>query len=174
MRCVGKVNASSTSPGRVTRDSCQNRGNKNKVQQQLQELNRASSAASLSNRIPRSPIPLFDTRHQQPCTGSAYYITGVRDAGGTEFVLRHPGTARGRYKPAKNQPRVTIPTNVAPQDVSRSRMDIPRHSGLTCSNSRACTLRGFPGDDVSEHWPTSYRTHSNPVGAADRACEHRR
>ena len=90
MRRVGHVNASSTSPGKVTPFPIPGGGGgKNKkAQQQLEELNRARfSAFAVEPHSTQSGFLFFDIQDViNPVKGAHIYITGVRDAGGTELM----------------------------------------------------------------------------------------
>jgi hypothetical protein len=90
MRRVGHVNASSTSPGRVTPFPIPGTGgNKNKkAQQQLEEVNRAKfSAFAIEPHSTQSGFLFFDIEDiLNPVKGAHIYLTGVRDAGGTEMM----------------------------------------------------------------------------------------
>lgn len=90
MRRVGHVNASSTSPGRVTPFPIPGTGgNKNKkAQQQIDELNRAKfSAFAVEPHSTQSGFLFFDIEDiLNPVKGAHIYLSGVRDAGGTEMM----------------------------------------------------------------------------------------
>jgi hypothetical protein len=90
MRRVGHVNASSTSPGKVTPFPIPGTGgNKNKkAQQQLEEVNRAKfSAFAVEPHSTQSGFLFFDIEDiLNPVKGAHIYLTGVRDAGGTEMM----------------------------------------------------------------------------------------
>ena len=90
MRRVGHVNASSTSPGKITPFPIPGAGgNKNKkAQQQLEEVNRARfSAFAVEPHSTQSGFLFFDIENvRNPVKGAHIYITGVRDAGGTELM----------------------------------------------------------------------------------------
>lgn len=90
MRRVGHVNASSTSPGKVTPFPIPGTGgNKNKkAQQQIEELNRAKfSAFAVEPHSTQSGFLFFDIEDiLNPVKGAHIYLTGVRDAGGTEMM----------------------------------------------------------------------------------------
>jgi hypothetical protein len=90
MRRVGHVNASSTSPGKITPFPIPGAGgNKNKkAQQQLEEVNRARfSAFAVEPHSTQSGFLFFDIQDvRNPVNGAHIYITGVRDAGGTELM----------------------------------------------------------------------------------------
>ena len=107
MRRVGRVNASSTNPGRVSPIPLPGTGgNKNKkAQQQLDELNRAKfSAFAVEPHSTQSGFLFFDIRDvSNPVQGAHIYITGVRDAGGTEFMYFDiPVLPVGGTTPARN------------------------------------------------------------------------
>ena len=107
MRRVGHVNASSTSPGRVTPFPIPGAGgNKNKkAQQQLEELNRAKfSAFAVEPHSTQSGFLFFDIEDiLNPVKGAHIYLTGVRDAGGTEMMYFDiPVLPRGSTVPGKN------------------------------------------------------------------------
>jgi len=90
MRRVGHVNASSTSPGRVTPFPIPGTGgNKNKkAQQQIEELNRAKfSAFAVEPHSTQSGFLFFDIEDiLNPVKGAHIYLSGVRDASGTELM----------------------------------------------------------------------------------------
>jgi len=90
MRRVGHLNASSTRPGKVTPYPIPGTGGiKNKkAQQQLDELNRAKfSAFAVEPHSTQSGFLFFDIEDvSNPVQGAHIYLTGVRDAGGTEFL----------------------------------------------------------------------------------------
>ena len=90
MRRVGHVNANSTSPGRVSPIPIPGiGGNKNKkAQQQLEELNRAKfSAFAVEPHSTQAGFLFFDIEDvSNPVQGAHIYLTGVRDASGTEFL----------------------------------------------------------------------------------------
>jgi hypothetical protein len=88
MRRVGHVNASSTNPGHVGGFPIPG-GNKNKkAQQQLEEVNRAKfSAYAVEPHSTQSGFLFFDIEDvRNPVHGAHIYLTGVRDAGGTELM----------------------------------------------------------------------------------------
>ncbi len=90
MRRVGHVNASSTTPGKVTPFPIPGTGgNKNKkAQQQLEELNRAKFGAfAVEPHSTQAGFLFFDIEEvSNPVQGAHIYLTGVRDAGGKEFM----------------------------------------------------------------------------------------
>ena len=90
MRRVGHVNASSTSPGKVDSfpDSGRRWSKNKKAQQELEELNRAKfSAFAVEPHSTQSGFLFFDIEDVlNPVKGAHIYITGVRDAGGTELM----------------------------------------------------------------------------------------
>jgi hypothetical protein len=88
MRRVGHVNASSTNPGHVGGFPIPS-GNKNKkAQQQIEEINRARfSAYAVEPHSTQSGFVFFDIEDvRNPVQGAHIYLTGVRDAGGTELM----------------------------------------------------------------------------------------
>ena len=107
MRRVGHVNVSSTSPGRVTPIPLPGTGGiKNKkAQQLLEELNRAKfSAFAVEPHSTQSGFLFFDIQDiSNPVRGAHIYITGIRDAGGTEFMYFDiPVSPTSGAAPAKN------------------------------------------------------------------------
>lgn len=90
MRRVGHVNASSTSPGKVTPFPIPGGGGgKNKkAQQQLEEVNRAKfSAFAVEPHSTQSGFLFFDIEDiLNPVKGAHIYLSGVRDSGGTELM----------------------------------------------------------------------------------------
>jgi hypothetical protein len=88
MRRVAHVNGSSTNPGRVSPIPLPS-GNKNKkAQQQLDEVSRARfSAFAVEPHSTQSGFLFFDIEGvRNPVQGAHIYLTGVRDAGGTELM----------------------------------------------------------------------------------------
>jgi len=90
MRRVAHVGVSSTSPGRVSPIPIPGTGGgKNKkAQQQLEEVNRARfSAFAVEPHSTQSGFLFFDIEDvRNPVQGAHIYLTGVRDAGGTELM----------------------------------------------------------------------------------------
>lgn len=88
MRRVGHLHASSTNPGRVTPIPLPG-GNKNKkLQQQLDEVNRAKfTAFAVEPHSTQAGFLFFDIEGvREPVKGAHLYLYGVRDAGGTELM----------------------------------------------------------------------------------------
>jgi hypothetical protein len=88
MRRVAHVGLSSTNPGRTTPFPIPG-GNKNKkAQQQLEEVNRARfSAFAVEPHSTQSGFLFFDIDGvRSPVQGAHIYLTGMRDAGGTELM----------------------------------------------------------------------------------------
>jgi hypothetical protein len=88
MRRVAHVNVSSTNPGRTTPFPIP-RGNKNKkAQQQAQEVNRARfSAFAVEPNSTQAGFLFFDIDGvRSPVEGAHIYLSGVRDAGGSELM----------------------------------------------------------------------------------------
>ena len=88
MRRVAHVNVSSTSPGRATPFPIPG-GNKNKkAQQQAEEVNRARfSAFAVEPHSTQAGFLFFDIDGvRNPVEGAHIYLTGMRDAGGSELM----------------------------------------------------------------------------------------
>ncbi len=88
MRRIGHVNASSTGPSRTSPFPIPG-GNKNKkAQQQLEEVNRARfSAFAVEPHSTQSGFLFFDIEDvRNPVQDAHIYLTGVRDASGTELM----------------------------------------------------------------------------------------
>ena len=88
MRRVGHTNVSSTNPGRTTPFPLPG-GNKNKkAQQQAEEANRARfSAFAVEPHTTQAGFLFFDIDGvRNPVQGAHIYLTGMRDAGGTELM----------------------------------------------------------------------------------------
>ena len=88
MRRVAHVNVSSTNPGRNTPFPIPG-GNKNKkAQQQAEEVNRARfSAFAVEPHSTQAGFLFFDIDGvRNPVQGAHIYLTGMRDAGGTELM----------------------------------------------------------------------------------------
>jgi hypothetical protein len=88
MRRVGHVNAGNANPGRVGPIPLPG-GNKNKKnQQQLDEVNRAKfTAFAVEPHSTQAGFLFFDIEGvRDPIQGAHIYLTGVRDAGGTELM----------------------------------------------------------------------------------------
>jgi len=88
MRRVSHVSASSTNPGRIGSIPIPG-GNKNKkAQQQLDEVGRAKfSAFAVEPHSTQSGFLFFDIEGvRNPTQGAHIYLTGVRDASGTELM----------------------------------------------------------------------------------------
>lgn len=88
MRRVTHVNISSTNPGRTTPFPIPG-GNKNKkAQQQAAEVNRARfSAFAVEPHTTQAGFLFFDIDGvRNPVQGAHIYLTGIRDAGGTELM----------------------------------------------------------------------------------------
>ena len=88
MRRVAHVNVSSTNPGRSTPFPIPG-GNKNKkAQQQAEEVNRARfSAFAVEPHSTQAGFLFFDIDGvRNPVQGAHIYLTGLRDAGGTELM----------------------------------------------------------------------------------------
>ncbi len=89
MRRISHVNASSTSPSGRTSPFPIPGGNKNKkAQQQLEEVNRARfSAFAVEPHSTQSGFLFFDIEDvRNPVQDAHIYLTGVRDANGTELM----------------------------------------------------------------------------------------
>ena len=89
MRRIGHVNASSTSPSGRTTPFPIPGGNKNKkAQQQLEEVNRARfSAFAVEPHSTQAGFLFFDIEDvRNPVQDAHIYLTGVRDASGTELM----------------------------------------------------------------------------------------
>lgn len=89
MRRVAHVNGSSTNPGRVSPIPIPGTGGKNKkAQQQLEEVTHARfSAYAVEPHSTQSGFLFFDIDGvRNPVQGAHIYLTGVRDAGGTELM----------------------------------------------------------------------------------------
>ena len=88
MRRVAHVNASSTNPGRVGSIPIPGTGKNKKAQQQLEEVNRAKfSAFAVEPHSTQSGFLFFDIEDvRNPVQGAHIYLTGVRDASGTELM----------------------------------------------------------------------------------------
>ena len=89
MRRVGHVNVSSTNPGGRTTPFPIPGGNKNKkAQQQAEEVNRARfSAFAVEPHTTQAGFLFFDIDGvRNPVQGAHIYLTGMRDAGGTELM----------------------------------------------------------------------------------------
>ena len=88
MRRISHVSASSTNPGRIGSIPIPG-GNKNKkAQQQLDEVNRAKfSAFAVEPHSTQSGFLFFDIQDvRNPTQGAHIYLTGVRDASGSELM----------------------------------------------------------------------------------------
>jgi hypothetical protein len=88
MRRVAHVNVSSTNPGRTTPFPIPG-GNKNKkAQQQAAEVNRARfSAFAVEPHTTQAGFLFFDIDGvRNPVQGAHIYLSGMRDAGGTELM----------------------------------------------------------------------------------------
>ena len=88
MRRVAHVNVSSTNPGRTTPFPIPG-GNKNKkAQQQAEEVNRARfSAFAVEPHTTQAGFLFFDIDGvRNPVQGAHIYLTGMRDAGGSELM----------------------------------------------------------------------------------------
>jgi hypothetical protein len=88
LRRVAHVNVSSTNPGRTTPFPIPG-GNKNKkAQQQAEEVNRARfSAFAVEPHTTQAGFLFFDIDGvRNPVLGAHIYLTGMRDAGGTELM----------------------------------------------------------------------------------------
>lgn len=88
MRRVAHVNVSSTNPGRTTPFPIPG-GNKNKkAQQQAEEVNRARfSAFAVEPHSTQAGFLFFDIDGvRNPVQGAHIYLTGMRDAGGSELM----------------------------------------------------------------------------------------
>lgn len=88
MRRIGRVGISSTNPGRVSPIPLPG-GNKNKkAQQQLEEVNRARfTAFAVEPHSTQCGFLFFDIDGvRSPVQGSHIYLTGIRDAGGSELM----------------------------------------------------------------------------------------
>jgi hypothetical protein len=88
MRRVAHVNVSSTNPGRTTPFPIPG-GNKNKkAQQQAEEINRARfSAFAVEPHSTQAGFLFFDIDGvRNPVQGAHIYLTGMRDAGGSELM----------------------------------------------------------------------------------------
>ena len=89
MRRVAHVNVSSTNPGGRTTPFPIPGGNKNKkAQQQAEEVNRARfSAFAVEPHTTQAGFLFFDIDGvRNPVQGAHIYLTGMRDAGGTELM----------------------------------------------------------------------------------------
>ncbi len=90
MRRVAHANVSSTNPGgRTSPFPIPGAGSKNKkAQQQLQELNHAHFGAfAIEPHSTQAGFLFFDIEDvPNPIKGAHIYLTGVRDAGGTELM----------------------------------------------------------------------------------------
>ena len=89
MRRVAHVNVSSTNPGGRTTPFPIPGGNKNKkAQQQAEEVNRARfSAFAVEPHTTQAGFLFFDIDGvRNPVQGAHVYLTGMRDAGGTELM----------------------------------------------------------------------------------------
>jgi hypothetical protein len=88
MRRVAHVNVSSTNPGRTTPFPIPG-GNKNKkAQQQAEEVNRARfSAFAVEPHSTQAGFLFFDIDGvRNPVEGAHIYLSGMRDAGGSELL----------------------------------------------------------------------------------------
>lgn len=88
IRRVAHVNVSSTNPGRVGSIPIPGANKNKKLQQQLEEVNRARfSAFAVEPHSTQSGFLFFDIQGvRNPTQGAHIYLTGVRDAGGNELM----------------------------------------------------------------------------------------
>lgn len=106
MRRVAHVNVNSTNPGRVGSIPIPGTGGVKgkKAQQQLDELNRAKFGAfAVEPHSTQSGFLFFDILDiSNPTQGAHVYLTGVRDAGGTELMYFDIPVSPSSAPPAGN------------------------------------------------------------------------
>lgn len=106
MRRVARVSVNSTNPGRVGSIPIPGTGGVKgkKAQQQLDELNRAKFGAfAVEPHSTQSGFLFFDILDiSNPTQGAHVYLTGVRDAGGTELMYFDIPVSPSSAPPAGN------------------------------------------------------------------------
>ena len=145
-------------------------GNKNKkAQQQLDELNRAKfSAFAVEPHSTQSGFLFFDIEDiRNPVQGAHIYLTGVRDAGGTELmyfdipVLPASGTRQPRTSSGSRTHQRRTPKRRIPLHAYVGYLPSPFRVKLVHNSRRTRSLRGLSGDDLMNSAPTAFRSHSN-------------